>query len=133
MKRVSTAKRLFVFYVLAVMLQCYLTCTRDRVFQPKPFDAAVWREHIHLHDMELDTQATRLINQRMLLGMHQAEVVELLGEPDRYELPQSPRDPGESDMVYPIQPNAGVGPDWEWLVVRSGADGRVSTCFISRE
>ena len=87
----------------------------------RPFDAALWRQvqtadnHVRLRMVEW------LVRSGQLDGLTRSQVVELLGPPDGGPYF------GDWDFVYWLGPERGfMSIDSEWLVLRSGSDGRVA-------
>ena len=90
------------------------------------FDSAKWK------GADLTTRARAdmvdaLIRQHPLAGMHRNDVVRLLGEPTR-------TDKWEGwDMIYVLGPASYTSVDHAWLVIKLGADGRVSDYRITAD
>jgi hypothetical protein len=97
---------------------------------PLPFDKATWdsggdewRQYLR------QRMADRLLQSRELIGKTEAEVTAMLGPADTsgYFRP-------EWSIVYWLGPERGFfGIDSEWLVLRLGADGRVTEQAITRD
>ena len=111
---------------------------REEHAKDRPFDSAVWKASLEAWkaDFEKNGQVPPigadpirrhmvddLLKRHPLVGMSRADVESLLGIPPR---------PGyfeEYDLVYWLGMEV-LGLDYQWLVIRFGADGRVTEARV---
>jgi hypothetical protein len=106
-----------------------------RVLLPRPedrcwsgrFDAPAWRDSTRAYSAAAvrGCMVDDLLRQDLLVGRSRAEVVGLLGEPRPTSYAW------DYDLVYWLGPEGGLaGVDSEWLVLRTGTDGRVTEARV---
>lgn len=97
-------------------------------FPGRSFDSAAWQDETLVEQGVRLEMADRLIARGTLVGRTRTEVVEVLGEPPRTAYF------ADWDLVYWLGPERGFfSIDSEWLVLRLGADGRVTNNRIVRD
>lgn len=106
--------------VLAVAATAALATVQHLVHPGRAFDAALWQDDARTRSGIRLRMADRLLAEGTLVGRTRAEVVAMLGEP------QPTAYFADWDLVYWLGPERGLFRiDSEWLVLRSGSDGRV--------
>ena len=100
----------------------------------RDFDAEVWQDQVAIHEARRQAMAARFIADGTLIGKTRAEVIEMFGD-TYYRMVDPPWRLPEWDLIYPLGPNRGIlkRSDSEWLVIRFGADGRVTEYRVVRD
>jgi hypothetical protein len=94
----------------------------------RAFDPIAWSDPRQIDRGARQPMADRLIAWDALRGLTRAEVVRLLGEP------LSLGRLFGGDLVYYLGPERGfISVDDEWLVIRLGSDGKVSSARIATD
>jgi len=95
---------------------------------PAPFDSAAWQlgaDPLYGSEAPRLRLADGLVQSKSLLGRSSSDVAAMLGPPSKTSKFR------EFDLVYWLGPERSfVSIDSEWLVIRLGADGRVSDVQI---